>query len=396
MTGPLHSLKILDFSTLLPGPCATMMLADMGAEVLRIESPTRLDMLRVMPPMIGKLSASHAYLNRGKQSLALDLKKAGAQAVILRLLETHNILVEQFRPGVMDRLGLGYEALRERFPRLIYCSITGYGQTGPLAQRAGHDINYLALAGVSSYGGRPQTGPAPQGVQLADVAGGSHHAVMAILAAVIERQTSGQGQFLDISMCDAALALNHMTMAGFLAGAPVPGPETELLNGATCYDYFATADGRYLAVGALEPQFVQGLCEMLDRKDLMSRMLSLKSEDRAFCREQLTGVFQAHPLAHWVERLASLDLCIEPVLNFDEVRQHPQFAAREMFCEVPLPDGQTQTQVTSALKFSRYPFKAPVAGGALGAETRKVLQQAGYTEVELTELVATGLFGKTL
>lgn len=396
MTGPLHSLKILDFSTLLPGPCATMMLADMGAEVLRVESPTRLDMLRVMPPMVGKLSASHAYLNRGKRSLALDLKKPDAVGVILRLLETHDILVEQFRPGVMARLGLGYEDLRERFPNLIYCSITGYGQTGPLAQRAGHDINYLALSGVSSYGGRQQTGPSPQGVQIADVAGGSHHAVMAILAAVIERQGSGQGQFLDVSMCDAALTLNHMSMAGFLAGAPTPHAETELLNGATCYDYFATSDGRYLAVGALEPQFVQGLCEMLDRKDLMSRMLSLKPEDRAYCRAQLAGHFESQSLADWIKVLEPLDLCIEPVLNFEEVRQHPQFAERGLFCEVTLPNGQKQVQLSSALKFSRYPFQPGVAGGALGAESRQVLTELGYAEADITALAASGVFGKTL
>ncbi len=396
MKGPLSSLKVLDFSTLLPGPCATMMLADMGAEVLRIESPQRLDMLRVMPPMLGKVSASHAYLNRGKKSLALDLKKEGAIDVVHRLLRDHDILVEQFRPGVMQRLGLGYEALREINPRLIYCSITGYGQTGPLAPKAGHDINYLALSGVSSHSGRRDSGPAPLGIQVADVAGGSHHAVMGILAAVIERQQSGLGQHLDVSMSDAALALNHMAMAGFLAGGPLPEAESDILNGGSCYDYYATKDCRYLAMGALEPQFVQELCRALELRELASRMLSQKDEDRAHCRAVLTATFATQPLAHWVALLADLEVCVEPVLNLEEVRAHPHFQARGMFCEATLPDGRTVTQVASPLRFTAQSTGPLRAGGLLGAEGREVLEAAGYDAAEITALAESGLFGKTI
>jgi alpha-methylacyl-CoA racemase len=193
MTGPLASLKVLDFSTLLPGPFASLMLADMGAEVLRIESPTRMDLLRVLPPHDQGTSASHAYLNRNKRSLALDLKQAAAVEIVHALVKDYDIVLEQFRPGVMERLGLGYEALKAINPRLIYVSITGYGQTGPYKDRAGHDINYLALAGVASYTGRRDSGPLPLGVQLADVGGGSLHAVVGLLAAVVARQSSGVG-----------------------------------------------------------------------------------------------------------------------------------------------------------------------------------------------------------
>ena len=210
MTGPLTSLKVLDFSTLLPGPYASMMLADMGAEILRVESPSRLDLVRFLPPMDGDTSASHAFLNRGKRSLALDLKKEGAVDIIKALIKEYDVVLEQFRPGVMDRLGLGYAVLSELNPSLIYCSITGYGQTGPYKSRAGHDINYLALSGVSSYSGRKGERPPPLGVQVADVAGGSHHAVMGILAAVINRQQTGKGQFVDVSMTDAAFAMNGL------------------------------------------------------------------------------------------------------------------------------------------------------------------------------------------
>ena len=214
MTQPLKGLKVLDFSTLLPGPYATQLLADMGAEVLRVESPTRPDLLKVMPPYVGKgkakVSAAHATINRNKKSIAIDLKHESAKAIVERLLSEYDIVVEQFRPGVMARLGLDYDALKQKQGKLIYCSITGYGQSGPYRDRAGHDINYLALSGLASYAGRRDTGPILSSTQIADIAGGSHHAVMAILAAVIERQVSGEGQYLDISMSDAALALSTM------------------------------------------------------------------------------------------------------------------------------------------------------------------------------------------
>ena len=198
--GPLTGLKVLDFSTLLPGPYATQMLADMGAEVLRVEAPGRYDMMRDVEPKINGASCAHGSVNRNKRSLALDLKHPEAGNIIRKLLADYDIVVEQFRPGVMKRLGLDYDSLAATNPRLIYCSITGYGQTGPLKDRAGHDINYLSLAGLASFSGRKETGPVLSGTQIADVGGGSHHAVMGILAAVIQRHTTGKGQYIDISV----------------------------------------------------------------------------------------------------------------------------------------------------------------------------------------------------
>src|SRR5690606_2498274 len=192
----------LDFSALLPGPFGTMLLADMGAEVVRLESPGRPDMVRALPPMEDNISACHAYLNRSKKSLAVDLKKPAGVEIVKKLVQEYDIVVEQFRPGVMDRLGVGYEALRAANPRVIYCAITGYGQDGPYKDRAGHDMNYLSIAGITGYNGRKASGPAPINVQVADVAGGSFHAVMGILAAVIHREKTGEGQFVDISMTD--------------------------------------------------------------------------------------------------------------------------------------------------------------------------------------------------
>ena len=233
MSLPLAGLKVLDFTTLLPGPYATQLLADMGAEVLRIESPTRPDLVKFMPPFVGKgkekVSAAHATLNRNKQSMTLDLKNDNAKEIVHKLLQEYDIVIEQFRPGVMQRLGLDFASLQKIQPKLIYCSITGYGQTGPLKDRAGHDINYLALSGLASFSGRADTGPVLSATQIADVAGGSHNAVMAILAAVIQRSTTGAGQHLDISMSDAALALTTMFGSNAIASGEDPSCGKEML-----------------------------------------------------------------------------------------------------------------------------------------------------------------------
>ncbi|RME48583.1 MAG: CoA transferase, partial [Caldilineae bacterium] len=269
MPGPLASLKILDFTTLLPGPFASMMLADLGADVVRVEAPHRPDMVRLTPPFDGETSAWHALLNRNKRAIALDLKRPGAAEAVKRLVQTYDIVLEQFRPGVMERLGIGYDALRAVNPRLIYCAITGYGQTGPYRHRAGHDNNYLSLAGVMSHTGRRETGPVPLGVQVADVGGGSFGAVTGVLAAVIHRSQTGEGQFVDISMFDMSVAWNAVAVAHYLVGGENPDYESMWLNGGSFYDYYRTADGRYLSVGSLEPKFWAGFCEAIERPELV-------------------------------------------------------------------------------------------------------------------------------
>ena len=368
MPGPLASLKVLDFSTLLPGPYATMMLADMGADVLRIEAPGRLDLTRVMPPHDGGTSTAHAYLNRGKRSWGVDLKKPESIEQVKALVADYDIVVEQFRPGVMDRLGLGYEALRAINPRLIYCAITGYGQTGPYKDRAGHDINYLALAGVSSHCGRKAFGPPPLGIQVADVAGGSHHAVMGILAAVIHRQQTGQGQFVDISMTDAAFALNAMSGAAALAGNQPQQPEGGMLNGGTFYDYYQTADGRWLSIGSLEPQFMERLCQTLGITELKGLGLSPKAEHQQQLRSAIKDVIATKPLAEWQGIFADQDACVEPVLTIEEAAEHPQLKARQMVIEVPREDGTAQRQLGHPIKFSETSCESRYVGRVLGAD----------------------------
>jgi len=393
MQGPLSSLKVLDFSTLLPGPFASLLLADMGAEVLRIESPTRLDLLRVLPPHDHGVSASHAYLNRNKRSLALDLKQPQAVEVIKRLVAEYDIVLEQFRPGVMDRLGIGYETLKAINPRLIYVAITGYGQTGPYRERAGHDINYLALAGLASHTGRRDSGPLPLGVQVADVAGGSLHGVVGLLAAVVARQQTGQGQFVDISMTDCAFSLNTLAGAGALAAGVEPQAEGNVLNGGSFYDYYRSRDGRWFSVGSLEPVFMRALCEALARPELVKRGLSPDYADQMGLKNELKIEFERRSFDELEALFGGVDACVEPVLSFSEAVRHPQLQARQVVTQVPREDGSVQPQMACPVKFSDGLPAPRHIGVAVGAHSEQVLAEMGFTLPEIESMRDSGVIG---
>ena len=386
MAGPLTSLKVLDFSALLPGPFGTLILADLGADVLRVESPTRPDMVRMLPPMDENISAVHGYLNRSKRSVAVDLKKTEGVEVIKRLVQDYDIVVEQFRPGVMSRLGVGYEQLREINPGLIYCAITGYGQDGPYRDRAGHDLNYLAIAGMASYNGRRDSGPAPMAFQVADIAGGSCHAVMAILAAVIHRQQTGEGQFIDISMTDAAFALHGLAAPNALVAGEDPELERTQLNGGTFYDCYETADGRWFSVGGLEPQFFMQFCQAIGRPDLAGKGLAMAPDIVAEVKTGIRDAMKQKTFAQWQAVFAEIDSCTEPVLSLSEAMAHPQIQARNMVVEVPTPSGGTQKQVASPFKFSRTPPEYKRTAGQLGEHTAEVLRAQGFSDDDLAAL----------
>ncbi|RLT92529.1 CaiB/BaiF CoA transferase family protein [Ketobacter sp.] len=390
MSGPLSSLRVLDFTTLLPGPFGAMILADWGAEVVRVESPTRPDMVRMLPPMDEGISACHGFLNRSKKSLALDLKKPDAVAAVKRLVQQYDIVVEQFRPGVMDRLGVGYEALKAENPGLIFCSITGYGQSGPYRQRAGHDLNYLSIAGVTGYNGRQGSGPAPINVQVADVAGGSYHAVMAILAAVIHRQQTGEGQHIDISMTDAAFSMHALTAPPALVGGVEPGLENTQLNGGSFYDCYETADGRWLSVAGIEPQFFAQFCQAIGHPEWSAKGLALNPDIQGPLKQDIAAVMKTRSFAEWLEVFSALDACVEPVLSFNEACEHPQIVARELLVEVPTAGGGSQRQLASPVKFSGTPPRYDFTGAALGAHTREVLTEAGFSVDEIEAMKKTG------
>ena len=361
---PLAGLKVLDFTVLLPGPFATYILGDLGATVLRVEAPARPDLLRSMP-------YTHATLNRGKRSLALDLKQPESITTVKGLLDEYDIVIEGFRPGVMQRLSLDYETLRTVRPDLIYCSISGFGQTGPFRDRPGHDIGYLALAGAASYSGDSERGPALPGVQVADLAS-SMNAVAGILAAVIHRQRTGEGQYVDISITDAAFALNVLQSPAVLAGEPAAKPQETELNGGALYDFYRTKDGFWMAMGALEPPFVRALFHCLGLDDAEVPAPFARDDVRAL-KQRVVAAFATRDYTEWLQVFAASEACVDPVLNLAEAAQHPQLIARQMVIEVPGPNGTTQRQPACSIKFSR-PLPHPrFAGVELGAHTVEVL-----------------------
>lgn len=395
----LSHLKILDFSTLLPGPYASLMLADMGADVIRVEPTLNEDFIRHAAPKVDEYSANHMYLSRSKKLLSLNLKDKAGVEVIKKLINSagYTIILEQFRPGVMARLGLDYETLRQECPQLIFCSISGYGQTGPYSQKAGHDNNYLAIAGVADYSRRQGQAPVPQGVQIADIAGGSLHAVAGLLAAVSHRQATGAGQQIDVSMTDAAFALNALSAPGLLACDTAPGPENTLLNGGSYYDYYETSDGRFVSVGSLEPQFFSQLCQSIGKPDLEPLHKSLMEKDspsrqasQKRIKQTLTDVFKAKPLNHWLSIFQNVDACVEPVLTMQEAVDHPQLSSRRMVVDVPHKSG-TQKQVAHPIRYSNFEPEHTFAGGAVGQHTRKILEELGYTEHSINSLISSGV-----
>ncbi len=379
----LSNLKILDFTTLLPGPFATMQLADMGADVIKVSSPSKYDLVLESEPKIGEKSANLLWLNRNKKTLALNLKTKEAIDIVKDLIKEYDILVEQFRPGVMEKLGLGYEELKEINPRLIYCSITGYGQTGPMSMKAGHDINYLAKSGMMSFSGRKDEGPVLYGTQIADIAVGSMNSVIGILAAANYRNQTGQGQHIDISMMDGLLQMNSLIGSQYLGGGELPQREGELLNGGSNYDFYETKDGRYFSVGSLEPKFWKEICQTLGIEAEAATDLSVKDE----IREK----FLEKDFDEWVEIFKDKDACVEPVLNLKEAVEDPHVKERGLIVELDV-DGEKVKQFASPIVFSETKQEYKFAGKKIGTDTESILKKLGYSSEKISEFDGKDVF----
>ena len=390
--GALAGLKILDLSRLLPGPFATLLLADLGAEVLKVEDPIKGDYTRMTPPFVGSESARFMSLNRSKRSMTLNLKKPAARQVLLDLVKHYDVLIEQFRPGVMDRLGVGYETLKQVNPRLIYCALTGYGQDGPWRDRAGHDLNYLSLAGVTGISGWAATPPPVYGVQVADIAGGGLMAVAGILAAVVSRQRTGEGQLVDVSMLDGSLALLAMTAGDYLASGEVPTREGGTLNGqAVCYRVYETKDGKAVSLGALEPQFWTAFCNAVKRPDLLPEAFA-SGADRERVLGEMIALFKTRTRDEWVLFLKDVDCCFEPVLDLAEAFAHPQAVARDMVWTLEYPEVGTVKQPGCPIKLSGTPAAVQSMPPKWGEHTRDVLEEIGYGPDDIAALESQGAF----
>lgn len=389
----LNGLKVLDFSSLLPGPLASMMFADLGADVIHVESERRVDLMRIMPPYDeNKESYFHQHLNRSKNSLKLNLKSAESIEIIKKLIQDYDIVIEGFRPGVMKRLGIDYETLREYNPRLIYCAITGYGQTGPYATRPGHDNNYLSIGGVLHHSRLKDKKPVAMGIQIADIAGGTMHAAVGILAAALHREKTGEGKFIDVSMTDAMFSMNALYGTQYLGSGRPPQPEEEILNGGTFYDYYRTKDGRYFSVGSLEPQFRKLLCEALGIPELIDSTFNDSYYTQQRFKEAVTDAFCSKTFDQWLE-IFNEDFhgCVEPVLTFDEACEHPQIKARNMLVDVQKPDGSSQRQIGTALKISGVEPTYKHVGAKIGEHTEEILTAYGYTKEQIEQLTNDGV-----
>ncbi len=394
MTLALDGLKVLDLSRLLPGGFCSMLLSDFGADVIKVEDTGLGDYVRWSPPYYegAEETASGSLflaLNRGKRSVRIDLKHERGKEVLLRLARDADVLLESFRPGVLERLGVGYGRLQEVNPRLVYCAITGYGQDGPSRDRSGHDMNYLGLNGLLALTGEADGPPVQAAGQIADIGGGSLMAAVGVLVALRERERSGEGQFVDCSMFDGALSWLAMVVAEALAsGRRARRGEVQLGGALTCYRPYECADG-YVTLGALEPKFWRAWCEGVGRPDLVEHAFDPPGSE---AHRAVSEVFAARTREQWQQFASQHDCCLEPVLELEEALESELVAAREMVVELAQPGATRPVKVLGTpVKLSRTPADPTRAPGpGLGEHTDQVLSEAGYSAEEIAALREAG------
>lgn len=378
---PLRGVRVLDLTRLLPGPMCGLHLGDLGAEVIKVEDTGAGDYAA---------EAVRQLVNRNKRSICIDLKQASGVALLLSLCEKADVLIEGFRPGVMARLGVGYAAVHAVNPRLVYCSISGYGQTGPDKDAPGHDVNYCALTGVADQMGNAQD-LALSNVPVADLLGGTMTAVMGILAALFDAQRTGQGRHVDVAIADGVLAHAVVPLAGVnLRGSSKPAGADKLTGELPCYAMYRTRDARFVAVGALEKKFWDTFCDVIERTDLKPLHHPLTPEQLIWVRKEVSDLIGAQTWAYWRDKLEGADCCVTPVLKLEESLSHPQFVARGMVRRGQTAAGEPLVQFGSPVQMTDFEFAIRYPAPTQGQHTQEVLLQAGYTLDEVDALMAQG------
>lgn len=378
-------MRVLDLTRLLPGAMATLHLADMGADVIKIEDTDAGDYARKMGRVRDGMSDFFRLLNRNKRAVRLDLKQARGREAFLRLAQRADVVVEGFRPGVMAKLGVGYDAVSAVNARIVYCSISGYGQDGPYAQRAGHDINYTGYAGVGDQIGTAD-GPAVPNFQIADLLGGALVPVMGILAALIDARSSGRGRYVDVAMTDAVLAHAIFPLLGFLEDGKAPRRGTGMLDGGLpCYNIYRTKDDCFMAVGALERKFWLTLCDMLGCPELKEKHIVYGGEAEPV-KQGLAKIFASRTQREWSDVFARADCCVSPILDIEQALSNEQLRARKM-----VVDGSGFAQFALPLKFSEFEFAIERPAPREGEHTEEILREAGYRDAEIRALRNDGV-----
>ncbi len=390
-SAPLAGIKVLDLTRLLPGPVCTLHLADLGAEVIKIEGFDHSgagDYARTMGlgAAPGEDSFFFRVVNRNKRGMRLDLKQPEGVKVFLRLARDADAIVESFRPGVVDKLGVGYAAVKAINPQIVYCAITGYGQDGPWRDRAGHDLNYIATSGVLDQIGTRDGDPAIPNLQIGDLLGGALTAAMGILAALLGARATGEGRYVDVSMTDATFAHAYTGLLSVLArGGTLPRGTDDLSGGLPAYGLYRTQDDRWLAVGALEPKFWQLFCDALGRPDLKPHGLARGAAGER-TRAEVAALLAGRPLAHWAALFENVDCGVTPVLSFEEAMAHPQLMARGM-----LPEADGLKQFSLPFKMSGLDFAVRRPAPKVGADGAAILAAAGYGAAEIEQLRRSGV-----